>query len=107
MATPPGVPDTRIGDLSVGDVGRRATVEATIVSVDAFSQGIKYQIHDGSGRITLLLWQDVYDAVLDKERLVVGAGIRATGRVDEYRGELELVPGLGADVLMIAGEGTL
>jgi DNA/RNA endonuclease YhcR with UshA esterase domain len=103
-ATPPEAPDTHIGELGVGDVGRRVTVEATIISVDIFSAGVKFKVDDGSGQITLLLWQDVHDAVSGSEGLVVEARIRATGKVDEYRGELELVPGMGTDVVVIAAQ---
>jgi DNA/RNA endonuclease YhcR with UshA esterase domain len=105
-ATLPGAPDTRIADLHVSDVGRRATVEATIVSVDTFSEGVKCRMDDGSGQITLLLWQAVHDAVPDSGRLVVGARVRVTGKIAEYRGELELVPGMGVAVAVISAAGT-
>jgi DNA/RNA endonuclease YhcR with UshA esterase domain len=103
-AMPPGASGTRLADLRVDDVGQRVTVEASIVSVDVFSAGVKCKIDDGSGQVVLLLWHEVYDAVPGKERLVVGTRIRVTGKVDEYRGELELVPGLGVDVVVIAAQ---
>ncbi len=88
----------RMGDLSAANVGETATVEGQIVEVNAFSKGVKCLLDDGSGRITLLLWQNIYDAVPEKERLVVGATVRARGKVDEYKGEIEVIPALGSDV---------
>jgi hypothetical protein len=57
-------------------------------------------LDDGSGRVTLLLWQNIYDQIPQRDSLSVGALVRATGKVDEYRGELEIVPGLGNDVVV-------
>jgi len=94
--------DTQIGSLSGSDVGRRVTVEATIVAVDEFSSGVKCVLDDGSGQVTLLLWQDLFDAIVDKSACVPGGRVRASGWVDEYRGELELVPGLAHDVVFLA-----
>jgi DNA/RNA endonuclease YhcR with UshA esterase domain len=104
VATLPEV-TAHMGDLTAADKGRLVTVEGEIVEVIPFagstsSQGIKYLLDDGSGRITLLLWQNVYDVVPGKERLAVGASVRATGKVDEYRGELQIVPAVGGDVVL-------
>jgi DNA/RNA endonuclease YhcR with UshA esterase domain len=81
------------------------TVEGEIVALTAFSgrtgvRGIKVLLDDGSGQITLLLWQNVYDAVPDRERLAVGATVRVTGEVDVYQGELQVVPRAGRDVVV-------
>jgi DNA/RNA endonuclease YhcR with UshA esterase domain len=49
-------------------------------------------LDDGTGEIVLLLWQNVYDAIPDAERLDAGVRVEVTGQVEEYRGELEIVP---------------
>ena len=90
-----------IGHLDASRAGEWVSIEGEVVSVEPFSKGIKFQIDDGSGRITLLLWQNVYEAVPKGQDLAVGATIRAAGTVNEYRGELELVPGLGVDVSLV------
>jgi DNA/RNA endonuclease YhcR with UshA esterase domain len=100
-AVPAREADVRIGDLSAADVGRRVTVEATVVLLDPFSAGVKCRLDDGSGQITLLLWQEVFESVSDREPLASGARVRVTGLVDEYRGELEVIPGLGFDVVVL------
>jgi DNA/RNA endonuclease YhcR with UshA esterase domain len=97
--------DVQIGNLSEADLGRRVTVEATVVNVEPFSAGVKCLLEDGSGRIILLLWQNVMDALPDKGALTVGGYVRASGWVDEYRGELEIIPGLVYDVVVLGKTG--
>jgi hypothetical protein len=75
-------------------------IEGTIVEVEPFSKGTKYTLDDGSGRVTLLLWQNVYESIPGREGLVLGAGVRARGVVSEYGGELEIVPQLGVEVVI-------
>ena len=82
-------------------MAERVTIEAGIVSIEPFSEGIKALLDDGSAQITLLLWQDVLDAIPDREHLRVGAVVRVAGNVQEYRGELEIVPGMGTDVAWV------
>lgn len=98
-ATPGEMLITRIGDLTAADVDKTVTVAGQIVEANAFSQGIKYVLDDGSGRVTLLLWQNIYDGVAQKERLLAGTVVWVTGKVTEYRGELQVIPGLGSDVV--------
>jgi len=68
------------------------TVCGTLGERDPFSAGVKFPFDDGTGRIVLLLWQDVYDAIPGVERLDGGAQVEVTGRVDVYRGEIEIIP---------------
>jgi DNA/RNA endonuclease YhcR with UshA esterase domain len=98
-------PIVSIRQLSAARLGEHVTVEAEIVELDPFSQGIKFRLDDGSAQITLLLWENVLNAVSIREQLVVGAAIRAMGQVQEYRGELELVPGMGTDVVLVTHNG--
>jgi DNA/RNA endonuclease YhcR with UshA esterase domain len=100
-AAVPSERDAPIGDLNAGRAGERVTVEARIVAVEPFSSGVKVLLDDGSGQIALLLWQSVYDAVPGRGQLAIGAVVRVTGVVQEYRGALELVPGMGTDVVVI------
>jgi DNA/RNA endonuclease YhcR with UshA esterase domain len=89
-----------IGELSAARVKEWVTVEAQVAAIEPFSEGVKLRIDDGSAQMTLLLWQNVYEAVPNRAQLAVGATVRALGKVQEYRGELEIVPGLGMDVIV-------
>jgi DNA/RNA endonuclease YhcR with UshA esterase domain len=94
-------PDAAIGNLSIADLERRVTVEGTIVDVEPFSAGVKCLLEDAGARVTLLLWQNVFEAIPDRESLVAETRLRVTGWVDEYRGELEIVPGVVYDVVVV------
>jgi len=84
--------------------GQTVTVTAEVIKAEGFSQGMKYTLNDGTGTAILLLWQDIYDKVPDKARLGVGVRVRATGKVEEYKGDWEVIPAKGADVQVIGGQ---
>jgi DNA/RNA endonuclease YhcR with UshA esterase domain len=92
---------TRLADLRESHVGKRLTVEGKVVEVRPFSQGIKYLLDDGSGRLTVLLWQSVLDDLPVRDCLALDGLVRATGKVSAYQGALELAPGVGRDVRCI------
>jgi len=84
-------------------VGATLTIaRAGITDVDYFSAGVKYTLDDGSGQITLLLWQNVLEEVPGRYDLFPGSQVRVTGQIDEYQGELEIVPRTGADLAIVA-----
>jgi DNA/RNA endonuclease YhcR with UshA esterase domain len=95
-------PERRIGELSAGDVGSLCAVQGVVSNVSTFSAGVKCVLDDGSGTATLLLWQDLYDSLPEREALAQGAMVRVQGEVSEYRGELEIVPELPSDVAVLA-----
>lgn len=83
-------------------MGQEVTVSGTVVDSASFSQGFKLTLDDGTGRVTLLLWHDVYDEAWDAPDLNLGATVRATGEVGEFEGELQIVPNFGGDVKVTA-----
>ena len=95
-------PARSIGEISAADVGRMVQVEGQIVEVSPFSAGVKFSLDDGTGTVTLLLWQDLYEALSARSAFDEGATVRALGEVSEYRGGLEIVPELPADVTLLA-----
>ncbi|MDY7041108.1 MAG: hypothetical protein SVX38_09620, partial [Chloroflexota bacterium] len=91
-----------IGAITVDDVGARVCIQGQVTLVTPFSAGVKYAVRDATGAVTLLLWDDVAQDVLQRENLVVGAEISARGKVSEYHGELEVIPASGSDVTVLA-----
>jgi len=91
-----------VGELSTADVGQLAVVRGMVAESDPFSYGVKLRLDDGTGALSVLLWQSVYDALLDPGALDVGAEVQAQGEVSQYRGELELIPELAGDVQVLA-----
>jgi DNA/RNA endonuclease YhcR with UshA esterase domain len=108
-ATPPSTPappleiEARaIGDVTAADVGTTLLLEGTLGEMEIFSAGVKFPLDDGTGTIILLLWQDVYDTIPDADRLVAGVGVEVTGEIEEYRGDLEIIP--EADGVWVIGD---
>jgi DNA/RNA endonuclease YhcR with UshA esterase domain len=95
-------PERRMGELSTGDVGSMATVEGMISRVNTFSSGTRCTLDDGTGTITLLLWQDLAASLPDRDALTEGALVRVRGVIEEYGGDLEVVPELPSDLLVLA-----
>lgn len=94
---------TPIGAVQSDRVGEEVTVEGTVVDAVSFSHGFKLTLEEGAARIVLLIWDDVYDACADRTRLNVGATLRATGEVSQYKEELQIEPHSGADVIVRRG----
>ena len=94
-----------VTELSGSDVGNWITLRGSVTDVVPFSKGVKLTLDDGSGVVSVLLWQDVYGA-LDggpgqSPALVPGMTMEARGELVEYKGDLELVPELPVDVRVI------
>jgi DNA/RNA endonuclease YhcR with UshA esterase domain len=98
-------PQRRLGELSAQDVGDMALVEATIVRVDPFSAGVKFRLDDGTGLVTLLVWQELYESLTGRDALVAGTRVRILGEVAEYRGDLEIVPQIASDLAVLGSSG--
>jgi DNA/RNA endonuclease YhcR with UshA esterase domain len=95
-----------VTELSQEATGSWVAVQGIVTAVDPFSKGVKLTLDDGSGAVIVLLWQDVYEALRDElsdgPELAPGAEIEAQGELAEYRGELEVIPELPADVQILA-----
>jgi len=96
-------PPVNIGALSEADAGRLVSVQGTITGVDPFSAGVKFTLDDGTGTLTLLLWQDLFDALPDPAALAEGAQVQALGTLSLYRGALELTIERAQDVTVVGG----
>jgi DNA/RNA endonuclease YhcR with UshA esterase domain len=102
---PPATPTVQIwtiGSITGGDVGTVVAVEATIVDLSYFSKGIRATVDDSTGRIILLLWQDVLEEIADRYDLVPGSRLRMTGEVVAYESQLEIIPHQGEQVVFLA-----
>jgi DNA/RNA endonuclease YhcR with UshA esterase domain len=98
----PVAQERQIGELSAATTGEMAVVEGAVAQVRPFSAGVKLTLEDDSGAVTLLLWQDLYESVVASQVLAEGMQIRALGEVADYQGELEIVPELPSDVIVLA-----
>jgi DNA/RNA endonuclease YhcR with UshA esterase domain len=87
-----------IGELNSGRLGEIVTISGRIMDTASFSEGFKFTVDDGSGRIVLLMWHNIYDACTDAPKLNIGAEVCATGEISEFEGELQIEPARGDDV---------
>lgn len=94
---------TPIGSITGERTGEEVTVEGTVVGTASFSKGFKFTLDDGTGQIVLLMWHNVYDDCWDAPEINQGAVVRASGKIAEYEGELQIQPDFGGDVKAIRG----
>lgn len=101
--TPTSPPVERmIGSLSFADKDVRVSVKGQITRASSFSQGMRYTLDDGTGKIILLIWSDVLEKIADKDALVEGAQVQVIGEIEIFNNALEVIPQRGGDVLLIA-----
>ncbi len=97
----PTVTLTSIGDIGSDQLGEEVTVQGRVAETASFSEGFKFTLEDETGRIVILLWHEIYDDCWDAAVINLGGEVRATGRVSQYEGELQLQPEFGGDVKAI------
>jgi DNA/RNA endonuclease YhcR with UshA esterase domain len=95
-------PERAVGSINRDQVGDWVTVSGQLVTASPFSSGVKYTLDDGTGQITLLLWQSLHEQLADPDALAIGAALRIQGQIAEYRSDLEIVPELPEDVSVLA-----
>jgi len=91
-----------IGELGPAWRSEMVSVEGQVIAASSFSGGFKFVVDDGSGQIALLLWRSVYDELAGASDLDVGARVRVAGVVDDYEGELQVVPASAEAIAVLA-----
>ncbi len=90
IASAPEIPWVQVSDLRALDAGRVVRLRGVLGAPEGFSAGVKAPLDDGSGSITVLLWTNIFTA-LDPPPSE-GQAVEVIGVVQEYRGELEILP---------------
>jgi DNA/RNA endonuclease YhcR with UshA esterase domain len=83
-----------ISSLTEASIGQRVTLKGEIVSVRIFKEekGRTLEINDGTGSINVVIWKELYESIPEKERLIQGIRIEASGQIGSYAGEMEIKP---------------
>ncbi len=102
VAPPEEQPSLSPGDLSIALLGRTVEVEGVLGERRSFSRGVTFRLQGGGGTVVLLLWQEVYQDLPDPKALRPGVRVRVRGKLDRYRGELEIIPRQGRDVQIVS-----
>lgn len=101
-ATPQPAPGgvTAIGSIASSMIGQTISVRAQVVSTSSFSAGFRFVLNDGSGSITLVLFDGTYRAVADRAILNLGAQVRVDATVAEFNEQLQLQPESGDSIVV-------
>ncbi len=100
LTGPPPARPLSIGALADQPLGATVTVEGTVIAAESFQNGFRLTLDDGTGQVVLLLWLPAYDELADPARLQTGVRVQAMGELEEYRGQREVVPARGSDVVV-------
>ncbi|MCS7056989.1 MAG: OB-fold nucleic acid binding domain-containing protein [Thermoflexales bacterium] len=98
----PPIASPAIGTIGLGDVGKTVTVQGVVDEASNFSAGFKLGLRDDTGRITVTIFERVFDALSKPEQINVGATLRVTGEVNAFRGALEITPGSAQRIHVVA-----
>lgn len=88
-AQTPQIETRAIASIAAGDVDQLVQVKGTIVDLADFSKGKYVMLQDESGKIQITVFNDVLTTIQDK--LALGATATARGKVNLFRGKLEIV----------------
>ncbi|MGC9396685.1 MAG: OB-fold nucleic acid binding domain-containing protein [Anaerolineae bacterium] len=104
-AAPPeavAVPATSLNEITPGAAGSWMALQGRVVLMEGFKGGMKATLDDGTGQISLVLWERVYTALADPLALDVGAEVEVKGEIGVYQDELQITPEGPADIVILA-----
>lgn len=91
-----------IQDLGNAEIGKTVAVSGTVMDASNFSAGFKLKLADDTGAISVVLFENVWDGLKVPGSVNVGAALSVTGKLNEYKGALELAPASAANVIVVA-----
>lgn len=80
-----------IGTITTAMVGKKCTVRGVLGEPRSIKGGVIYPMTDGSGSIKLVLWDKSVSGP-GRDALAAGCQVVVTGKLLEYKGDLELAP---------------
>jgi DNA/RNA endonuclease YhcR with UshA esterase domain len=98
----PWANEREIGSLSGADAGQRVMVEGTVVRVEGLESAVKVFVSDETGEVVVFVWRNVLDRISSNTALgTPGSRVRVVGTVEVYRGNLEVIPTMPNDVVVL------
>jgi len=91
-----------IGSLSGVDEGQRVMIEGEVVRTEGREDWAKVFLSDGTGEIVVFIWRNILDRIPGNTGLgAPDSRVRVVGTVTVYRSNLEVVPALPYDVVVL------
>jgi DNA/RNA endonuclease YhcR with UshA esterase domain len=93
-----------IGDIGIRDVGSVVSTSGHIMSLSQTSGGdviLALVDYRNGASLTVYIPQNVFSSFEESDALIPGAEMKATGEVQEYQDEMELVVGSADDLRII------
>jgi DNA/RNA endonuclease YhcR with UshA esterase domain len=91
-----------IGTLSGGDEGQRVMIEGSVLRVEGRGTWAKVFIGDETGEVLIYIYENVLNRIPNNTALgVEGTHVRVVGTVEIYGSNLEVVPALPYDVVVL------
>lgn len=93
-------PPVPVAQITAATANSYATVEGALSDPsDLEGKGTSYKLADGSGSIVVVFWNGTIPAGL-QQKAAAAARVRVNGKVKDYKGTLEIVPGpTGVEIL--------
>lgn len=90
----------RISDIEYKDVGKTVKITGKITSRYDSKGHIFLKVSDGTSEILVPVFENLVKrlSIEEKEGFVKGKGIEVVGEVQEYNGELEIIPRRTEDI---------
>ena len=99
-------PRREIVALSSDDAGQRVMIEGQVLRTEGLSSAVKVFVGaegEAQGEIVVFIWRNVLDRIANNEALgTAGSRVRVVGVVEVYRNNLELIPTLPNDVIVLS-----
>jgi|GEM_PF-5588897 len=90
------------GEVTSADKGKVISLEGMVGRKTTLGNGVKYEfIYNDGNRITLLLWGSLLKYKQQLKDLPEGTRLEVSGKIEEYKGDLELVPNHSANVIVL------
>lgn len=93
------IPWVSLDSLATSHAGQLVRVRGMLGEPEGFSAGIKIPLLDGTGRVIVLFWSNIYQEL--KPRPVKDMLVEITGVVNVYNERLEIIPRSALDVVNI------
>jgi DNA/RNA endonuclease YhcR with UshA esterase domain len=93
------IPWVSLDSLTTSHAGQLVRVRGMLGEPEGFSAGIKIPLLDGSGRVIILFWSNIYQEL--KPRPVKDMLVEVAGVVNVYNERLEIIPRSALDVVNI------